>query len=176
MKTIFTKAIGSPYLFAARTWVAGLPGADSLLAPALAVGVVLFAIIYGLAAVPFLLILIFFGITLVITSAALLQYVGLSRWYAAAVAALVLPFTGLFNAVDKLPNVLQVVAHFLPPTYIFDGLRTVMEYNAFSPRLFIAAAILSGVYFFFAYLFVGREHFAFGATLLEWMMWRANHR
>ena len=89
---------------------------------------------YGTMAVPFLLVLFLFGIALGILGSALVLRLGPSaEWFVWPIPAVVSPFAGVYYPVATLPVWMQWVARVLPPSYVFEGLRAIVEHRAWSP-------------------------------------------
>jgi len=88
---------------------------------------------YGLMLVPFLLVLFLFGIALGIFGAAIVLRLGPSaEWFVWPIPAVVSPFAGVFYPLATLPEWMRTVAHLLPPSYVFEGMRTIVAGGAFS--------------------------------------------
>lgn len=84
-------------------------------------------LVYGLALVPFLLILFLFGVSLgICTSAVVLRLGPSAEWFVWPVPAVVSPFAGVFYPMSILPAWMQFVGRLLPPSYVFEGLRTII--------------------------------------------------
>ena len=82
---------------------------------------------YGLALIPFLLILFLFGIALgIVTTAAVLRLGPSAEWFVWPVPAVVSPFVGVFYPLATLPVWMQAIGRLLPPSYVFEGVRTIM--------------------------------------------------
>jgi ABC-2 type transport system permease protein len=82
----------------------------------------------GLVLVPFLLVLFVFGIALGIVGAAVVLRLGPSaEWFVWPIPALLSPFVGVFYPVATLPGWMQAVARALPPSYVFEGMRTLVS-------------------------------------------------
>lgn len=82
---------------------------------------------YGVALVPFLLVLFVFGIALGIGASALVLWLGpASEWLIWPIPALIAPFAGVFYPVSTLPHWMQYVARLLPPSPVFEGMRNVV--------------------------------------------------
>ncbi len=82
---------------------------------------------YGLALVPFLLILFLFGIALgIFGSAVVLRFGPASEWFVWPIPALVSPFVGVFYPLSTLPDWMRMLAALLPPSYVFEQLRTIV--------------------------------------------------
>ncbi|MDT5156717.1 MAG: type transport system permease protein [Acidobacteriota bacterium] len=83
---------------------------------------------YGLLLVPFLLVLFLFGIALGIVGAAVVLRLGpASEWFVWPIPALVSPFAGVFYPLSTLPVWMQYVARGLPPSYVFEGMRSIVS-------------------------------------------------
>ena len=81
---------------------------------------------YGLALIPFLLVLFLSGIALGIAGVAIVLRLGpASEWLIWPIPTLVSPFVGVFYPVSVLPGWMQAVSRILPPSYVFEGLRAV---------------------------------------------------
>ena len=96
---------------------------------ALATGVFhlqLFAMGIPLAA--FLLVLFVFGISLGIFGSAVVLRLGpASEWLLWPLPALLSPFAAVFYPLKVLPSWMQAVAHVLPASYVFEGMRGVLN-------------------------------------------------
>jgi len=83
---------------------------------------------YGLAILPFLLVLFLFGVALGILGSGIVLRLGpAAEWFVWPIPALVSPFVGVFYPLSTLPPWMQYVAALLPPSYVFEGLRTVLS-------------------------------------------------
>ena len=72
---------------------------------------------YGLALVPFLLVLFLFGIALGIMACALvLRFGPASEWFIWPIPAFLSPFAGVFYPLSTLPHWMQAIGHLLPPS------------------------------------------------------------
>ncbi|MFA4982174.1 MAG: ABC transporter permease [Candidatus Omnitrophota bacterium] len=111
-------------------------------------------IIYGLMAIPFLIILFLFGIALGIFGSALVLHFGpASEWFIWPIPALVSPFVGVLYPVATLPQWMQYVSYFLPPSYVFEGLRAMIAGGSVSWISLLCGAFLVVIYLFLSYLF-----------------------
>src|SRR5206468_1617815 len=89
-------------------------------------GLSLFA--YGVLLIPFLLVLVLFGIALGITGCAVvLRFGPAAEWFVWPIPALVAPFAGVFYPVATLPVWMQYVAFALPPSHIFEAMRAIVS-------------------------------------------------
>ncbi len=99
---------------------------------------------FGSALGAFVLVLFLFGISIGILSIAIVLRFGPSaEWFVWPLPSVMSPFVGVFYPVTVLPAWMQVVAHVLPPTYVFEGLRSVIAGGVFDPRLFLTGLALS---------------------------------
>ncbi len=105
-----------------------------------AFGLQFFAI--GVMLVPFLLLLFLFGVALGIFGAAIvLRWGPAAEWLIWPLPALLSPLACVFYPLSALPHWLQWVARLVPPTYVFEGMRSVVEGHGapFTPLLICAA-------------------------------------
>ncbi len=83
--------------------------------------------VYGLALIPFLLVLFLFGIALgVFAVGAVLRYGPAAEWFVWPIPAVLSPFAAVFYPLSTLPGWMQHVAHLLPPSYVFESMRTIL--------------------------------------------------
>lgn len=126
---VITSTIGLIAMLALATSVFGLP---------------VFAL--GLQLIPSLSVLFLFGIALgVVASAVVLRFGPASEWLVWPIPALLSPFAGVFYPVSTLPVWMQWVAHLLPPSYVFEGLRATLAGQGGTAGLQLWAAGLAGV-------------------------------
>jgi ABC-2 type transport system permease protein len=119
---------------------------------------------FGLALVPFLLVLFLFGIALGIAGAAMVLRLGpASEWLIWPIPAMISPFAGVFYPLSTLPPWMQYVAHLLPPSYVFEGMRAIILGKPFSATplvwgicLAVLYIIVSGWYFAHVYRYAVR--------------------
>jgi ABC-2 type transport system permease protein len=82
---------------------------------------------YGLALVPFLLILFLFAVALGILGCALVLRLGpAAEWLIWPIPALISPLACVFYPVSALPGWMQTAAHCLPPVYVFESMRAIV--------------------------------------------------
>ncbi len=101
---------------------------------------------YGALFVPFLLVLFAFGIALGVMATALVLRLGpASEWLVWPIPALIAPFAGVFYPLSVLPPWMRAVSRLLPPAYVFEALRVLLEHGP-APRhaLAIGAALSLG--------------------------------
>jgi ABC-2 type transport system permease protein len=114
---------------------------------------------YGLLLVPFLLVLFLFGIALgIFASAVVLRLGPASEWFIWPMPALISPFAGVFYPVATLPAWMQGIAHALPPSYVFEGMRAIVAGGEFSAATLLAGAALALGYIGLAFAFFARVH------------------
>ena len=102
---------------------------------------------YGLMLVPFLLILFAFGIALGIVASALVLRLGpAAEWFVWPIPALISPFVGVFYPLSVLPGWMQVFAHVLPPSYVFQNMRSIVAGHAGSFAGLLAGGVLVILY------------------------------
>lgn len=83
---------------------------------------------YGPLLVPFVLVLFLFGIALgVFASAIVLRLGPASEWLVWPIPALLSPFAGVFYPLSTLPPWMQAIGRTLPPSYVFEGMRSVVS-------------------------------------------------
>ncbi len=132
--------------------------AITVLLSALALGLYHFNLIgsLGLYLIPLVINLFLFGWSLGIFTSALVV-----RWGHAAEALiwgvpfLIQPLSAIFYPLSTLPPWLQPVARALPSTYVFEGMRSVLQTGAMAYDFFFISLALNAVYFALASLFFG---------------------
>jgi ABC-2 type transport system permease protein len=128
-----------------------------LLLATLAFGLSFFA--YGLVLLPFLLVLFLFGIALGIFGSAVVLRLGPSaEWFIWPIPALLSPFAAVFYPVSILPWWMQVLSRALPPSYVFQAMRTILSGGAISGYALLAAMCLAAFYIFIAGWFFTRVY------------------
>lgn len=81
----------------------------------------------------FLVVLYAFGVALgVLASAMVLRFGPASEWLVWPIPALLSPFCAVFYPLSVLPAWMRGVAHALPPSYVFEGMRAVLRGEPFS--------------------------------------------
>lgn len=100
-------------------------------------------LIYGIALVPFVMVLFVTGIALGILGAAIvLRFGPASEWLIWPIPSLLSPFVGVFYPLATLPGWMQAIGRTMPPTYVFEGMRAIV--GGWAPpwdMLAIAAAL-----------------------------------
>jgi|SRR3989344_3290640 len=97
---------------------------------------------FGIALVPFILNLLFFGWTVGLLIMTLIMRWGTdAQILAFSFAFLLQPFSAVFYPVSVLPKALQFISYLFPSTYVFEGMRAVIATGAISPHLMIQSLI-----------------------------------
>jgi ABC-2 type transport system permease protein len=106
---------------------------------------------YGLLLIPFLLILFLFGIAAGIFAISLVMRLGpAAEWFVWPIPALLSPFVGVFYPLSTLPSWMQYLAHLLPASYVFEGIRRIITGHAVSGLNLLLGACLALLYVFLA--------------------------
>ncbi len=114
---------------------------------------------FGLALVPFLLVLFLFGVALgILGSGVVLRLGPAAEWFIWPIPAIVSPFVGVFYPLSTLPVWMQHLALLLPPSYVFEGMRTILAGGSPPALLLALGALLAAVYvvlacWFFAWVY-----------------------
>ena len=120
---------------------------------------------YGAALAPFLMVLFLTGIALGIAACGLVLRLGpASEWLIWPIPMLISPFAGVFYPVTVLPAWMQAIALILPPSYVFEGMRSIVAGQpppwgrlAIGGTLALIYLALSCVFFFAVYRSVIRN-------------------
>lgn len=138
--SIFTSSIGLAVMLVIATTVFGL----SFLA-------------YGIMIVPFLMVLFLFGIALGIFSSAVVLRLGpASEWFVWPIPALISPFAGVFYPLATLPEWMRIVGRLLPPSYVFEGMRSIISGHGMAPLTLLWGGLLAILYIILACLFFAK--------------------
>lgn len=110
----------------------------------------------GFAIFPFALLLFFFGIVLgIFASSVVLRFGPYAEWFIWPIPSLLSPFVGVFYPIATLPEWMQYVSFLLPPSYVFEGMRSILVGGAFNPELLLVGFAITFGYLCAAYgLFV----------------------
>jgi ABC-2 type transport system permease protein len=124
---IATSLVGLIVMLVLATWLFGLP---------------FFSL--GALLLPFLLVLFLFGIALgVLASAMVLRLGPASEWLVWPIPALLSPFVGVFYPLSTLPAWMRAVGHLLPPSYVFENMRSVVGGHGYSGSGLLTAIVLA---------------------------------
>ncbi len=106
----------------------------------------------GLPLFLFLLVIFLFGLALgIVTTAFVFRFGPAAEWLAWLVPFMLGPFAGVFYPIAALPSSLQPIAKAIPPSYVFEGLRSLVIHGTFSPEKLILGAVLAAAYLVLAY-------------------------
>lgn len=115
--------------------------------------------VYGLAFLPFLLILFLFGIALGIFAIGVVLRLGpASEWLIWPVPALISPFVGVFYPLATLPPWMRAVGYGLPPSHVFEGMRDILMGKPFSSDALLWGGLLALLYIVLAGAFFSRVY------------------
>jgi ABC-2 type transport system permease protein len=110
----------------------------------------------GLLLLPFLLVLYLFGIAFgVLACALVLRFGPASEWLVWPIPAMLSPFVGVFYPLATLPGWMQDIGHALPPSYVFENMRSIVAGHGYS-----AAGLVVGVVLAIAYVLLAGMVFA----------------
>lgn len=113
----------------------------------------------GLPLAAFLMVLLVFGISLGIFASAIVLRLGpASEWLLWPLPALVSPFAAVFYPLGVLPHWMQVVAHALPPSYVFEGMRALLAGGPFPGPLLLQGSSVAVLELLLAAYFYGRVY------------------
>ena len=102
---------------------------------------------FGVALIPFLLILLTFGLALGILGSAVVLTLGpASEWFIWPIPAIVAPFAGVFYPISTLPRWMQYIARVLPPAPVFEGLRGIVAGQGVSMAALVWGGTLAVAY------------------------------
>lgn len=108
----------------------------------------------GLALLPAVILLAAMGWAIgIVTTAVVLRFGEGAEVLAWALAFLFQPFSAVFYPVSVLPSGMEAVAHTVPSSYVFEGMRNVLAGGAFPARQLAAAAVIDVLYLALAWLF-----------------------
>lgn len=120
-------------------------------------GLSLFA--YGAMIFPFLFVLFLTGIALgIFATAIMLRFGPAAEWLVWPLPAILSPFAGVFYPLSVLPHWMQGVAHLLPPSYVFEGIRAITASHAAALAPLMAGVALASFYTLLACLFFLRVY------------------
>lgn len=114
---------------------------------------------YGFAFFAFLMVLFMFGIALGIFACALvLRYGPPAEWFMWPIPALISPFAAVFYPISMLPEWMQTISLVLPPAYVFESLRSILDGKGFSNITLLTGVGLSFLYIMLACWFFSIIH------------------
>jgi len=107
----------------------------------------------GLPLLGFILILFVFGVSLGILGVMIVLRFGPSgEWYVWPMTAVLSPFVGVFYPISVLPEWMQSIALILPPSYVFEGMRSIILEGTFDVSSLFIGGALAIAYVVVAYL------------------------
>ncbi len=105
----------------------------------------------------FLMVLFVFGITLgIFGSGIVLRFGPASEWLLWPLPALLSPFAAVFYPLATLPPWMRAVAHVLPPAYVFEGMRSLLNGRPFPGALLLQGTAVAMLELLLAAHFYGR--------------------
>jgi len=105
----------------------------------------------------FLLTLFLFGLALgIFTTGVVLRLGPASEWFAWPIPFLLGPFAGVFYPVSTLPALLRPISKLLPPSYAFEGMRTLLTAGTPDISSLLMGVVLAVFYVLLAYFFFVR--------------------
>ncbi|MEI6478811.1 MAG: ABC transporter permease, partial [bacterium] len=103
--------------------------------------------VLGLAVIPFLFNLILFGCTLgFLITVVIFRYGTSAQVLAFGFIFLIQPFSAVFYPLSALPQSVQFVAYFLPSTYVFEGMRQLINQGTFNGTYALYSLAINIVY------------------------------
>ena len=110
---------------------------------------------YGVMIIPFLAVLLLFGIALGIIACAMVLRLGpAAEWFVWPIPAVLSPFAGVFYPLSTLPSWMRAIGRLLPPSYVFDGMRAIVAGHhasgaglAWGGSLAVLYILAAGAYF-----------------------------
>lgn len=108
----------------------------------------------GISLIPFVLNLIVMGWAIgIITNALILRFGQEAEVLAWALGFFFMPVSAVFYPVSVLPLFLRTIAHFVPASHVFEGMRGVISSGVFPLEELIWSSGLNAVYILGAFLF-----------------------
>jgi ABC-2 type transport system permease protein len=81
----------------------------------------------GILIIPFLLMLVLFGISFGIFACSIVLRLGpASEWFIWPIPAVLAPFAGVFYPISTLPEWMRYISYLMPASYVFEGMRSVL--------------------------------------------------
>jgi ABC-2 type transport system permease protein len=111
----------------------------------------------GLMLIPFVLVLFLFGVALGVMASALVLRLGpASEWLVWPMPALLSPFVGVYYPLSTLPAWMRAIGYLFPPSYVFEGMRALVNGESFSGMTLVTGAALAIVQVLLAAYFFAR--------------------
>ena len=103
--------------------------------------------LYGLALVPFVLVLFLFGMALGVLGSAFVLRLGPSaEWLIWPIPAILSPFACVFYPLNVLPVWMQAIARLMPASYVFEAMRAITQRHEFMTAPLMIALALASAY------------------------------
>lgn len=103
--------------------------------------------VYGALLAAFLLVLFVFGISLGVFGAALvLRFGPAAEWFIWPIPAFISPLACVFYPMATLPRWMQALAHLIPPSYVFEGMRGILIGHQVAGTTLVIGAALAVLY------------------------------
>jgi ABC-2 type transport system permease protein len=100
--------------------------------------------VFGLALLGFVSVLFIFGISLgILASAMVLRFGPASEWLVWPLPALLSPFAAVFYPLATLPQWMQWIGRLLPPSYVFEGMRSLLATHHLQSERLLQSALLA---------------------------------
>jgi len=104
----------------------------------------------GLMLIPFMAILLLFGVAMgVFVSAVVFRLGPSAEWLGWPIPLVLSLFAGVYYPISTLPPALGIVARVIPPSYVFESFRTILTDGVFPSALvpdLVIGAVLSAAY------------------------------
>lgn len=116
----------------------------------------------GILILPFLFLLLLFGMAIgIFISAIIFRFGPTAEWLGWPIPFALSIFSGVYYPISTLPQGLQIIARFIPASYVFESMRSILSRGAAASNLgsnFIAGFALALVYLFITYSFFIRVY------------------
>jgi ABC-2 type transport system permease protein len=114
---------------------------------------------YGPMLAAYLVVLWMFGIALGIIGAGLVLRLGpAAEWFVWPIPAVLSPFACVFYPASTLPSWMRAVSYVLPPSYVFEGMRAVVDGQRAPAAMLAAGAALAVAFIVLACWLFARIH------------------
>lgn len=106
---------------------------------------------YGVLLIPYLLVLFVFGIALGVIACGIVLRLGpAAEWFIWPIPALLSPFACVFYPLSTLPHWMHFFSHLLPPSYVFENMRSIVLKRQASPVALVWSAALDVIFLLLA--------------------------
>lgn len=107
---------------------------------------------YGVMMIPFILVLMIFGMALGVVAIAVVLRLGpAAEWFVWPIPALLAPFAAVYYPLTTLPIAMRWLAKLMPASYVFEGMRAVVAGHRFEVAELWLAFVLAAIYLSVAY-------------------------